>query len=138
MSFVKETVLGGRSKLSSEGKKKASDKLEKARKEDEKLVKGIFKNLEAPGAKYLERLSPTKKFSSELLEGLKKIAYFNEKKPLRAGITTQLVVGAAGETDKEIINFSSRLYEDYKLWRCIIAPLCLSSILPLKGFLPVT
>jgi len=85
--------------------------------EASRLADRLSINLEAPGAKYLERLSPTKKFSSELLEGLKKIAHFNEKKPLRAGVTTQLVVGAAGETDKEIINFSSKLYEDYKLWR---------------------
>ncbi|MCD6231951.1 putative DNA modification/repair radical SAM protein [Candidatus Aerophobetes bacterium] len=90
----------------------------------ESLIEGAWRladrlsiNLEAPGPKYLERLSPTKKFSSQLLEGLKKIAYFNEKKPLRAGITTQLVVGAAGETDKEILNFSFKLYENYKLWR---------------------
>lgn len=50
MGFVKETVLGGRKKLSEEGKKTASERLTKARKEDEKLVKGIFKNVEAPGA----------------------------------------------------------------------------------------
>lgn len=50
MSFVKEVTLGKKTNLSQEAKKKASEKLEKARKEDEKLVKGIFKNLEAPGA----------------------------------------------------------------------------------------
>ena len=43
-------VLGRKDKLSTEAKKKASEKIEKARKEDEKLVTGIFKNLEAPGA----------------------------------------------------------------------------------------
>jgi len=50
MSFVKEVNLGKKTKLSSEGMKKASEKLEKARKEDEKLVTGIFENVEAPGA----------------------------------------------------------------------------------------
>ena len=50
MSFVKETVLGGRKKLSEEGKKKASELLDKARKGDEKLVTGVFKNLEDAGA----------------------------------------------------------------------------------------
>lgn len=74
-------------------------------------------NLEAPDARHLARLSPTKDFSSELLAGLRKIARLNGEKPLKAGITTQLVIGAAKETDREILNFSSRLYREYKLWR---------------------
>lgn len=49
MSFVRETVLGGRAKLSDTAKQAASEQLKKARIEDEKLVKGVFKNLEAPG-----------------------------------------------------------------------------------------
>lgn len=49
MSFVKEINVVNKGKLSAEEKKKTSDLIEKARKEDEKLVKGIFKNLEAPG-----------------------------------------------------------------------------------------
>lgn len=93
-------------------------------------------NLEALNAKYLKKLSPTKRFSSELLEGLKKIAYLNEKKPLRAGITTQLVVGAAGETDKEIINFSSKLYKDYKLWRVYYSAFMPILNTPLEGVSP--
>ena len=74
-------------------------------------------NLEAPHQRYLARLSPTKDFSGQLLTGLKSIAKFNTEKPLKAGITTQLVVGAVGETDREILNLSSSLYQDYKLWR---------------------
>jgi len=74
-------------------------------------------NLEAPNAKYLSRLSPTKDFSAELLSGLGKIARLNRKSPLKAGITTQLVVGAAGETDREILDLSNKLYKGYKLWR---------------------
>jgi len=74
-------------------------------------------NLEAPNAKYLSQLSPTKDFSSGVLSGLKKIAQLHRKKPLRAGITTQLVVGAAKETDREILNLSNKLYQDYNLWR---------------------
>lgn len=49
MSFVKEVSTIGRSKLTSEAKKKASDLIETHRKEDAKLVKGTFKNLECPG-----------------------------------------------------------------------------------------
>jgi len=74
-------------------------------------------NLEAPSSHHLAKLSPTKNFSKQLLSGLRKISEINKRKPLKAGITTQLVVGAAGETDKDIINFSYLLYKNYNLWR---------------------
>jgi putative DNA modification/repair radical SAM protein len=74
-------------------------------------------NLEAPSSAHLSRLSPTKDFTRQLFAGLEKISRINEKNPLRAGITTQLVVGAAGESDREIINLSHLLYKKYNLWR---------------------
>lgn len=49
MSFVKEVNTQGRNKLTTDQKKKASELIEKNRKEDAKLVKGVFKNLECPG-----------------------------------------------------------------------------------------
>ena len=49
MSFAREISTAKRSKMDPEAAKKASDLCEKARKEDSKMVKGIFKNLEAPG-----------------------------------------------------------------------------------------
>jgi hypothetical protein len=49
MSFVKEITNFGKSKRTEAEKKKASELIENARKEDAKLVKGIFKNLECPG-----------------------------------------------------------------------------------------
>ena len=49
MSFVKEVTNYGKSKRTEEEKKKASEQIEKARKEDAQLVKGVFKNLECPG-----------------------------------------------------------------------------------------
>lgn len=49
MSFVKEITNYGKPKLNAEARKKASDLIEKARKEDSKLVTGVFKNLECPG-----------------------------------------------------------------------------------------
>ncbi|MHA1401148.1 MAG: hypothetical protein ACTSQE_12435 [Candidatus Heimdallarchaeaceae archaeon] len=50
MSFVKEINVPHKNKLSAESKRKASTLIEEKRKEDSKLVKGIFKNLEAPGS----------------------------------------------------------------------------------------
>jgi len=74
-------------------------------------------NLEAPSPHHLSKLSPTKDFSEQLLAGVEKIFALNRKNPLKAGITTQLVVGAAGESDKEIVTFSHFLYRNYNLWR---------------------
>lgn len=53
MGFVKETVIGQKKELSKEAKKTASEQLEKMRKDDEVLVKGIFKNIEAPGCEVM-------------------------------------------------------------------------------------
>lgn len=82
-----------------------------------RLADRLSINLEVPGERYLAKLSSTKNFSRELLKGLKSIAKFDKEKPLKAGITTQLVVGAVDETDREILNLSSSLYQNYKLWR---------------------
>jgi len=49
MSFVTEVLPTKREKLSPEAKKKASEIVEAARKEDEKMVTGVFKNQESPG-----------------------------------------------------------------------------------------
>jgi len=49
MSFVKEFTVGTKRKRTKEELKKAEELREKARDEDSKIVKGIFKNLEAPG-----------------------------------------------------------------------------------------
>lgn len=49
MSFVKDLPIGNKTTRTDEEKKKASELCERARKADSKLVKGQFKNLEAPG-----------------------------------------------------------------------------------------
>ena len=49
LSYVREVYLEKKKILTEEEKKKASDVVEKAKKEDSKLVKGIFKNHECQG-----------------------------------------------------------------------------------------
>ncbi|HDN67698.1 MAG: putative DNA modification/repair radical SAM protein [Candidatus Latescibacterota bacterium] len=83
-------------------------------------------NLEAPTQKYLSRLSPDKQLQPQLLEQLKKIAIYHSIHPLRAGVTTQLVVGASGESDREILSLSQDLYRTYGLSRVYYS-----------GFIPV-
>jgi len=82
-----------------------------------KLCTRLSMNLEAPSQKCLSKLSADKNFHRGLLDGLKKIASFNKKNPLKAGVTTQLVVGAADDSDREILSLSDRLYRDYELRR---------------------
>jgi predicted DNA-binding helix-hairpin-helix protein len=73
-------------------------------------------NLEAPGQDYLSKLSGDKNFA-RLISRLKKISEINRTKSLKAGITTQLVVGAASENDRTIMNVAHRLYKNYGVWR---------------------
>lgn len=77
----------------------------------------ISLNLEAPNQKYLSLLSPDKDFPGGLFNDLKKLHTFHKRHPLKAGLSTQLVVGAAEESDKEILAFSQRLYGDLSLDR---------------------
>jgi putative DNA modification/repair radical SAM protein len=73
-------------------------------------------NLEAPAAKYIARLSETKDYR-ELQRGIKTIARIHRESPLRSGIATQLVVGACGESDGEILSLAGGLYRTYGLSR---------------------
>ncbi len=101
-----------------------------------KLADRLSINLEAPDKKYLAQLSPSKKFASELLGGLERIARVNREKPLKGGITTQLVVGAAKETDREILSLSDKLYRNYKLWRVYYSAFMPILDTPLQGLSP--
>lgn len=74
-------------------------------------------NLEAPNQKYLSCISPSKDFKQQLLRGLEKISYFHKNYHLKAGVSTQLVVGATKESDKEILSLSEGLYKNLLLDR---------------------
>lgn len=85
--------------------------------EASKLSDRLSINLEAPGERFLAGLSPGKDFSGQLLMALSSIARINEATPLKAGFTTQLVVGASKESDRDILDFTHSLYQQFKLWR---------------------
>lgn len=91
---------------------------------DELLIKRAFSmasrvslNMEAPGTQFLTKLSPDKNFSHLLLKNLKKMSILQNEKPLPAGVTSQLVVGAAGEKDRDITGFVFHLYKKFHLKR---------------------
>lgn len=88
-------------------------------------------NLEAPGQKWLGRLAPDKELD-DLLAPLRWVRRLleegGERRVRRAGQTTQFVVGAAGEPDKEILQTTESLYRELKLARVYF-----SAFQPLEG-----
>ncbi|OXZ39889.1 putative DNA modification/repair radical SAM protein [Finegoldia magna] len=102
-----------------------------------RLIDRMSINIELPTKSSLKMLAPQKTYES--IE--KPMSFINEsitqykidRKTIRktplflpAGQSTQMIVGAAGESDLTIINKASSLYEDYKLKRVFYS-----------GFVPV-
>jgi putative DNA modification/repair radical SAM protein len=81
------------------------------------LAQRVSVNLEAPGKSYLDRIARDKPYD-ELYLRMKWIKRFQDKRRnKRGGQTTQFVVGASGETDRDIVSMSEKLYSDMKLRR---------------------
>jgi len=101
-----------------------------------KLADRLSVNLEAPNQKALSKLTFDKNFQRDLLDGLKKIAFFDGKQPLKGGVTTQLVVGATDELDKEILFLSQNLYRSYSLRRVYYSAFSPVEDTPLESLRP--
>jgi len=74
-------------------------------------------NMESVNSYHLKKISKEKEFSKNLLKTLKKLTYLNLEKPLKSGITTQVIVGSSDEKDIEILSFSYYLYKNFNLKR---------------------
>ena len=83
------------------------------------LADRVSVNLEAPSSEYLARLSSTKRYTEELLAPLQIARKLIDTNPALAkkSMTTQFVVGAAGEQDREILARTTQLYRDLALSR---------------------
>jgi putative DNA modification/repair radical SAM protein len=92
------------------------------------LADRVSINLEAPNPRRLKRIAGRKDFSDILLRMKWIREIVEECKGARAGITTQFVVGAANETDGEILKTISSLYRDFKLERAYF-----SAFQPIRG-----
>ncbi|MHB1133166.1 MAG: radical SAM protein [Chloroflexota bacterium] len=81
------------------------------------LADRVSINLEAPNAQRLGALTVNKNFTA-LVERLRWAAELRrEHGGARAGLTTQFVVGAAGESDAELLETSAQLYRQLGLAR---------------------
>src|SRR3990170_2615712 len=85
------------------------------------LADPVSINLEAPNPGRLERLAPQKDYDRELLAPLTWMEEIRTAKPpgaqRRASSATQFVVGAAGESDVELLATTERLYRQAGLQR---------------------
>ena len=101
-----------------------------------KLADRLSMNLEAPNQRCLSELTPDKNYHRDLAAGLRKITSFHSKHPLKAGVTTQLVVGAANDEDREILSLSHNLYRDYNLRRVYYSAFTPVEDTPLENLRP--
>jgi predicted DNA-binding helix-hairpin-helix protein len=77
-------------------------------------------NLEAPNQERLARVAPHKDFATDLLQPMywvREIVENSGRRLAPAGQTTQFVVGAADESDREILSTTARLYREVGLAR---------------------
>jgi len=82
------------------------------------LANRVSVNLEAPSPERLVRIAPLKDFNAHLLQPLRWAKrLIEEGKQNSVSQTTQFVVGAADETDRELLSTTARLYRELGLAR---------------------
>ena len=83
------------------------------------LASAVSLNIETPGDRHCSRLSSKKNFTTDIIRPLKLISALTRKGMKYEGVktTTQFIVGASDETDREIVTYTSGLYERLKMHR---------------------
>ncbi|MGE5677607.1 MAG: putative DNA modification/repair radical SAM protein [Pseudomonadota bacterium] len=99
------------------------------------LADRISLNLEAPNGERLKSLSSSKNYEKDLLLPISKIAGIVGQTPGTTH-TTQFIVGAARETDREIMTTVNDLYSTYNLKRAYFSAFSPVSGTPLENVPP--
>jgi predicted DNA-binding helix-hairpin-helix protein len=83
------------------------------------LASAVSLNIETPGEQHLAKLSQQKNYIRDIIEPMKLISKLTGRgtKYERVKQTTQFIVGAAGETDCEIVKYTAGLYDRMKMHR---------------------
>lgn len=88
------------------------------------LANRVSLNLEAPNTHRLQQLAPGKIFMDELIQPLQWVDQIRRTHPEHRGwngrwssITTQFVVGPAGESDLELLSTTEKLHQQIRLGR---------------------
>lgn len=94
-----------------------------------RLADRISVNLEAPGARFLQALAPHKRFWGELHQLLRWVVDLQRNhEPAEVGrrcwpsVTTQFVVGPAGESDRDLLTLVAQLQREVGLQRAYFSP----------------
>ena len=82
-----------------------------------RLATRVSINIEAPSAERLAKLSGRKRFHEDIIATMRKINNFRREHGKKGKQSTQFVVGAAGESDREIVLATERLYQGYQMGR---------------------
>lgn len=83
------------------------------------LSSAVSLNIETPGAQHFDRLSRSKNFMRDIIAPLKYLSEQTGKgtRHSRVKCTTQFIVGASDETDREIIHYMGGIYDKLKFQR---------------------
>lgn len=79
------------------------------------LSNAVSLNIETPGARHYSRLSAMKDYHSDIIEPMKYISELSRSTGKHQ--TTQFIVGASDETDREILAYLWRLYQGLGVYR---------------------
>jgi predicted DNA-binding helix-hairpin-helix protein len=103
-----------------------------------RLASRVSINMEAPTAAHLARLSRKKDLHHGILERMSWVRRFIARNEtlVPSGQTTQLVVGAAGEADRDILGATGALYQDMGLRRVYYSAFHPIRNSPLEGHAP--
>ncbi len=82
-----------------------------------RLANRISINIEAPSAEHLAKISPQRDWYSDVIRQLAYARDWQREGLLSSGIATQFVVGAAGESDRDLLLTTMWLYRDLELRR---------------------
>ena len=109
-----------------------------------RLADRVSINLEAPNAARLPALAPKKHFESDLMRPIRYINHIRRNfipdtawKKRWPSSCTQFVVGAAGETDKELLSTSQSLHQDQDMRRIYFSALTPHKGTPFANHAPV-
>ncbi len=80
-------------------------------------------NIEVPSAEHQATLDPQRDWRRDVVARLAWMRDFKQAGMLKAGIATQFVVGAAGESDRELIMATQWLHQELDVSRVYYAPL---------------
>jgi len=102
------------------------------------LADRVSVNLEAPTSEHLAKLSSTKRYTEELIAPLQiaRRLIAGDPRLRHKTMTTQFVVGAADETDREIAARTTQLYRDLRLARIYYSAFQPIENTPLDGRAP--